>query len=123
MAPVRRTRVLIVDDSAIVRTMLSNILKSEPDMDVVGLAADPFAAQELIRLHKPDVLTLDIEMPRMDGLTFLRQLMAERPLPVVIESSVTQAGSTASIEALSAGAIDVIAKPGGPFPWPIFPIN
>jgi two-component system chemotaxis response regulator CheB len=115
MAPVRRTRVLIVDDSPIVRTMLANILKSEPDMEVVGLAADPYAAFDLILQHKPDVLTLDIEMPRMDGLTFLRKLMAHRPLPVVIVSSVTQTGSAASIEALAAGAIDVIAKPGGPY--------
>jgi two-component system chemotaxis response regulator CheB len=115
VAPVRRTRVLIVDDSAIVRTMLANILKAEPDIEVVGLAADPFAAQDLIVQHKPDVLTLDIEMPRMDGLTFLRQLMRQRPLPVVIVSSITQTGSAASIEALAAGAIDVIAKPGGPY--------
>jgi two-component system chemotaxis response regulator CheB len=115
MAPVRRSRVLIVDDSAIVRTMLSNALKAEPDMDVVGLAADPFAARDLILSHKPDIITLDIEMPRMDGLTFLRQLMAQRPLPVVIVSSVTQTGSAASLDALAAGAIDVIAKPGGPY--------
>jgi two-component system chemotaxis response regulator CheB len=115
MAPVRRTRVLIVDDSAIVRTMLSNVLKSEPDIEVVGLAADPYAAFDLIVEHKPDVLTLDIEMPRMDGLTFLRRLMKQRPLPVVIVSSVTQTGSAASIDALAAGAIDVIAKPGGPY--------
>jgi two-component system chemotaxis response regulator CheB len=115
MAPVRRSRVLIVDDSAIVRTMLSNALKGEPDMEVVGLAADPFAARDLILTARPDVITLDIEMPRMDGLTFLRQLMAQRPLPVVIVSSVTQTGSAASIDALAAGAIDVIAKPGGPY--------
>lgn len=115
MAPVRRSRVLIVDDSAIVRTMLSNALKGEPDMEVVGLAADPFAARDLILSHRPDIITLDIEMPRMDGLTFLRQLMAQRPLPVVIVSSVTQTGSAASIDALAAGAIDVIAKPGGPY--------
>ena len=115
MAPVRRSRVLIVDDSAIVRTMLANALKAEPDMEVVGLAADPFAARDLILTQKPDIITLDIEMPRMDGLTFLRQLMAQRPLPVVIVSSVTQTGSAASIDALAAGAIDVIAKPGGPY--------
>jgi two-component system chemotaxis response regulator CheB len=115
MAPVRRSRVLIVDDSAIVRTMLSNALKGEPDMEVVGLAADPFAARDLILTARPDIITLDIEMPRMDGLTFLRQLMAQRPLPVVIVSSVTQTGSAASIDALAAGAIDVIAKPGGPY--------
>ena len=113
--PAQKTRVLIVDDSAIVRRMLANALQSEPDMEVVGLASDPFAARDLIVQHKPDVLTLDIEMPRMDGLTFLRKLMAHHPLPVIIVSSVTQTGSAASIEALAAGAIDVIAKPGGPY--------
>jgi two-component system, chemotaxis family, protein-glutamate methylesterase/glutaminase len=112
---VRPSRVLIVDDSAIVRTMLSNILKAEPDIEVVGLAADPFAARDLIESARPDVLTLDIEMPKMDGLTFLRQLMAQRPLPVIIVSALTQTGSAASLEALAAGAIDVIAKPGGPY--------
>ncbi len=110
-----KTRVLIVDDSAIVRRMLANALGSEPDMEVVGLASDPFAARDLIAQHAPDVLTLDIEMPRMDGLTFLRRLMAHHPLPVIIVSSVTQTGSAAAIEALAAGAIDVIAKPGGPY--------
>lgn len=114
MKAVRPSRVLIVDDSAIVRTMLSNVLKAEPDIEVVGLAADPFAARDQIEAAKPDVITLDIEMPKMDGLTFLRQLMAQHPLPVIIVSSVTQTGSAASIEALGAGAIDVIAKPGGP---------
>jgi len=111
----RKTRVLIIDDSAIVRRMLSNALQHEPDIEVVGLATDPFVARDLILQHKPDVLTLDIEMPRMDGLTFLRQLMVHRPLPVIIVSSVTQEGSAASFEALSAGAVDVIAKPGGPY--------
>src|SRR4051812_48589067 len=77
MAPVRRSRVLIVDDSAIVRTMLSNAIKAEPDMEVVGVAGDPIVARELIGLYKPDIITLDLEMPRMDGLTFLRQLMAQ----------------------------------------------
>jgi two-component system chemotaxis response regulator CheB len=115
MKAVRPSRVLIVDDSAIVRTMLTNVLQAEPDIEVVGVAGDPFAARDLIESTKPDVITLDIEMPRMDGLTFLRQLMAQRPLPVIIVSSVTQTGSAASIEALSAGAIDVIAKPGGPY--------
>ena len=115
MAAVRPSRVLIVDDSAIVRTILSNALKSEPDIKVVGLAADPYVARDLIETQKPDIITLDLEMPRMDGLTFLRQLMAQHPLPVVIVSSATQAGSAASIDALAAGAIDVIAKPGGPY--------
>ena len=115
-APPRRpTRVLIVDDSAIVRKMLADGLRSDPDIEVVGLASDPFVARDLILQHKPDVLTLDIEMPRMDGLTFLRKLMVHHPMPVIIVSSVTQSGSEASIEALAAGAIDVIAKPGGPY--------
>ncbi|HUQ88836.1 MAG TPA: chemotaxis response regulator protein-glutamate methylesterase [Vicinamibacterales bacterium] len=115
MAAVRRSRVLIVDDSAIVRTILSNALKSEPDIEVVGLAADPYVARDLIETQRPDIITLDLEMPRMDGLTFLRQLMAQHPLPVVIVSSATQTGSAATIDALAAGAIDVIAKPGGPY--------
>ena len=114
MSQARPTRVLIVDDSAIVRKMLSDALRDEPDMEVVGLASDPFVARDLILQHKPDVVTLDIEMPRMDGLTFLRKMMEHHPLPVIIVSSVTQSGSAASIEALAAGAIDVIAKPGGP---------
>ena len=112
--PRRPIRVLIVDDSAIVRKMLAEGLRSDPDIEVVGLASDPFIARDLILQHKPDVLTLDIEMPRMDGLTFLRKLMVHHPMPVIIVSSVTQSGSEASIEALAAGAIDVIAKPGGP---------
>jgi two-component system chemotaxis response regulator CheB len=115
MASLRPSRVLIVDDSAIVRTILSNALKSEPDIEVVGLAADAFMARDLIAAQKPDMVTLDLEMPRMDGLTFLRQLMARQPLPVVIVSSATQTGSAASLDALAAGAIDVIAKPGGPY--------
>src|SRR5262245_53252761 len=114
-APVRKTRVLIVDDSAIVRRMLSNALQHEPDIEVVGLASDPFVARDLIVQHRPDVLTLDIEMPRMDGLTFLRRLMEHQPMPVIVVSSVAPSGSAASIEALAAGAIDVIAKPGGPY--------
>jgi two-component system chemotaxis response regulator CheB len=112
-APARPTRVLIVDDSAIVRKMLADALRPEPDIEVVGLASDPFVARDLILSHQPDVLTLDIEMPRMDGLTFLRKLMVHHPLPVIIVSSVTQASSKASIDALASGAIDVIAKPGG----------
>lgn len=115
MASVRPSRVVIVDDSAIVRSILSNALKSEPDIEVVGLAADALMARDLIASQKADVVTLDLEMPGMDGLTFLRELMARRPLPVIIVSSVTQTGSAASIEALAAGAIDVIAKPGGPY--------
>ncbi|MFI5178377.1 MAG: chemotaxis response regulator protein-glutamate methylesterase [Vicinamibacterales bacterium] len=114
-APPRKLRVLIVDDSAIVRKLLADALRSEPDIEVVGVAADPFVARELMLRHDPDIITLDIEMPRMDGLTFLHRLMEHHPLPVIIVSSVTQAGSKASVDALAAGAIDVIAKPGGPY--------
>ena len=110
----RKTRVLVVDDSAVVRKLLTDALKAEPDIEVVGGAADPFIARDLILRHEPDVVTLDIEMPRMDGLSFLRRIMEHRPMPVIIISSVTQAGSAATLEAMSLGAIDVIAKPGGP---------
>jgi len=111
---IARTRVLVVDDSAIVRKLIADALRKESDIEVVGGASDPFVARDMILRLSPDVLTLDIEMPRMDGLTFLRKLMEYRPLPVIIVSSVTQSGSAASIEALRSGAIDVIAKPGGP---------
>jgi two-component system chemotaxis response regulator CheB len=111
----RPTRVLIVDDSAVVRKLLGDALRTDPTIEVVGGAADPYIAREMIVQHKPDVVTLDIEMPRMDGLTFLKRLMEHYPLPVIIISSLTQAGSAASVEALSAGAIDVIPKPGGPY--------
>lgn len=114
MHPSQRTRVLIVDDSAIVRKLLGDALRKEPDIEVIGGASDPFVARDLILQHKPDLITLDIEMPRMDGLTFLRALMQHHPLPTIMVSSLTQEGSTASVEALRLGAIDVIAKPGGP---------
>ncbi len=109
-----RLRVVIVDDSSVVRKLLGDALAREPDIEVVGTAADPYAARELIFRHRPDVITLDIEMPRMDGLSFLAQLMAHQPMPVIVVSSITQHGSAASVEALRLGAIDVIAKPGGP---------
>ena len=111
----RPVRVLIVDDSAIVRKLLADALRADPDIEVVGMAPDPFIARDLILQHNPDVVTLDIEMPRMDGLTFLRKIMEHRPLPVIIVSSVTQTGSTASVDALASGAIDIIAKPSGPY--------
>jgi two-component system, chemotaxis family, protein-glutamate methylesterase/glutaminase len=112
MTPVK---VLIVDDSAIVRKLLADSLRGERDIEVVGTAADPFIARDMILRLEPDVLTLDIEMPRMDGISFLRRLMAHRPMPVIIISSLTQSGSAATIEALRAGAVDVIPKPGGPY--------
>src|SRR5947209_3247689 len=111
----RKIRVLIVDDSAIVRKKLSEIVNSHPDLEVVGTAPDPFIARDKILALNPDVLTLDIEMPRMDGLTFLKKLMRYHPLPVVVISSLGQASSRAAIEALQSGAVDVVAKPGGPY--------
>ena len=87
-----KKRVLIIDDSAVVRQLLSRIISKAPDLEVVGTAADPFIAREKIIKLNPDVLTLDVEMPRMDGLTFLSKLMAGRPMPVVMVSSLTQAG-------------------------------
>ena len=114
MTAADKIRVLVVDDSAVVRKLLSDALRREPDIEVVGAASDPFMARDLILTHEPDVLTLDIEMPRMDGLSFLARIMQHRPMPVIIVSSLTKLGSTSSVEALRLGAIDVIAKPGGP---------
>ena len=105
-------RVLIVDDSALVRKALTEALARDPDIEVVGSAMDPYVARDKILQLKPDVLTLDIEMPRMDGLTFLRLIMKHRPMPVIIMSSLTTAGSAVALEALQAGAVEVIAKPG-----------
>src|SRR5207245_4130143 len=108
----RPIRVLIVDDSAIVRKILSDALAAEPDLEVVGTAPDPYVAREKILALKPDVLTLDIEMPRMDGLTFLKKLMRFHPMPVVVISSLAQSSSRAALEALQCGAVEVMAKPG-----------
>lgn len=110
-----KTRVLIVDDSAIVRKMLAEALAAEPDLEVVGTAPDPFVARDKILSLRPDVLTLDIEMPRMDGLTFLKKLMRYHPLPVIVISSLAQGSSQTALEALQCGAVDVLAKPGGPY--------
>ena len=107
----RKTRVLIVDDSAAVRHTLSEIIAGEPDLEVMATASDPYVAAERIRREIPDVILLDIEMPRMDGLTFMRKIMAQRPIPVVICSSLTEAGSETTIKALEAGAVDVVSKP------------
>lgn len=111
----QRIRVLIIDDSAIVRKILTEALSTEPDLEVVGTAPDPFVARDKILSLKPDVLTLDIEMPRMDGLTFLRKLMHFHPLPVVVISSLAQPSCRAAIQALELGAMEVLAKPGGPY--------
>lgn len=104
-------RVLIVDDSALVRKLLSEMLAGINDIEVVGTAADPYIAREKIKQLKPDVLTLDIEMPRMDGLTFLKNLMRLRPMPVVMISTLTEKGADVTLQALEMGAIDFIAKP------------
>lgn len=113
MSPARPIRVLVIDDSALVREAISQALARDPGLEVVGTACDPLVAEEKIPRLDPDVLTLDLEMPRMDGLTYLRQLMKQRPLPVVVVSSLAQAGSRAAVEAMEAGAVDVLAKPDG----------
>ena len=109
----RKVRVLVVDDSALVRKALTDSLSLDPDIEVVGSAVDPYVAREKIMRLDPDVITLDLEMPRMDGLTFLRILMEHHPMPVVVVSSLTQAGSQAALDAMEAGAVDVLAKPNG----------
>lgn len=106
-----RIRVLVVDDSASVRQALVEILSSDPQIEVIGTAADPYAAAERLRREVPDVITLDVEMPRMDGLSFLEKLMRQHPIPVVICSSLTEAGSQTALAALDKGAVEVIAKP------------
>jgi two-component system chemotaxis response regulator CheB len=111
----RKIRVLVVDDSALVRSLIPKALAHEPDIEVVGTAVDPYVARDRIIELEPDILTLDIEMPRMDGLTFLKILMEKHPLPVIILSSLTQPGSHKVMEALECGAVDVLAKPEGSF--------
>jgi two-component system chemotaxis response regulator CheB len=104
-------RVLVIDDSASVRQALSRILGEDPDIEVMAAASDPFAAARAIQAEVPDVITLDVEMPRMDGVTFLRKLMSQKPIPVVMCSSLTEEGSETLMQALEAGAVDVILKP------------
>jgi len=111
----QKIKTLIVDDSAVVRKILSEELSRFPDIEVVGTAPDPFVARDKILKLQPHVITLDIEMPRMDGLTFLRKLMKYFPLPVIIVSSLTPKGSKMALEAMEIGAIDVIGKPGGSY--------
>ena len=106
-----KIRVLVVDDSAVVRRMISDALGADPEIEVVGTACDPYVARDKILELNPHVLTLDIEMPRMDGLTFLRILQQHRPMPVVVISSLTSAGSKAALDAMEFGAVDVLAKP------------
>lgn len=108
-------RVLVVDDSAIVRKILTQELSKHPGIEIVGTAPDPYIARDKIVALDPDVLTLDVEMPRMDGITFLRKLMKHRPMPVIVLSSLTPQGGKTALEALEAGAVEVMCKPGGSF--------
>ena len=107
----KNIRVLIVDDSALIRSMLTEILQADAEIEVVGAARDPYDAREKIKQLNPDVLTLDVEMPKMDGVTFLRNLMRLRPMPVVMISSLTDKGADVTLQALEAGAIDFVSKP------------
>ena len=106
-----KTRVVVVDDSALVRSLLSEIINRQPDMECVGAASDPYVAREMIRNLDPDVITLDVEMPRMDGIDFLSKLMRLRPMPVVMVSTLTERGAEVTLRALELGAIDFVAKP------------
>ena len=106
-----KIKVLIVDDSALIRSVMKEIIGSQPDMEVVGVAPDPIVARDLIKQTNPDVLTLDVEMPRMDGLDFLEKLMRLRPMPVVMVSSLTERGSEITMRALELGAVDFVTKP------------
>jgi len=106
-----KIKVLIVDDSALIRGVMKEIINSQPDMEVVGVAPDPIIARDLIKQTNPDVLTLDVEMPRMDGLDFLEKLMRLRPMPVVMVSSLTERGSEITLRALELGAVDFVTKP------------
>jgi two-component system chemotaxis response regulator CheB len=106
-----KTRVVVVDDSALVRSLLTEIINRQSDMECIGSAADPFVAREMIRNLNPDVITLDVEMPRMDGIDFLSKLMRLRPMPVVMVSTLTERGAEVTLKALELGAIDFVAKP------------
>ena len=108
-----KIKVLIVDDSAVIRKLVTDILQSDSEIEVVGVAADAYIAREKIKALNPDVITLDVEMPKMDGVTFLKNLMRLRPMPVVMLSTLTQKGADVTLEALSVGALDFVAKPTG----------
>jgi two-component system, chemotaxis family, protein-glutamate methylesterase/glutaminase len=110
-----RIRILVVDDSALVRKAITECLAGDPDIEVVGTAIDPYVARHKIAALDPDVLTLDLEMPRMDGLTFLKLIMTHRPMPVIVISSLSTTASNKALEALQAGAVDVLAKPRSAF--------
>ena len=108
-----KIKVMIVDDSAVVRQVNRETLEREPDIEVIGTAIDPIYAMEKMKLQWPDVLVIDIEMPRMDGLTFLKKIMAEHPTPTIVCSSLAEKGASATMDALAAGALAIITKPKG----------
>ncbi|MCP3673941.1 MAG: response regulator, partial [Gammaproteobacteria bacterium] len=107
----QKIKVLIVDDSALIRMILTKALSESDEIEVVGAAEDPFVARDMIKKYHPDVITLDIEMPKMDGLTFLKNLMRLRPMPVIMISTLTKKGAAVTLKALEYGAIDFVAKP------------
>lgn len=113
MISMKKIKVLVIDDSAVMRNLLTTILHEDPDIRVVGVAANPLIAREMIKTLKPDVLTLDVEMPGMDGITFLEKLMRLYPLPVVMVSSHTEKGAVSTLRALDLGAVDFVTKPQG----------
>src|SRR5689334_21315616 len=106
----QRIKVLIVDDSAVIRQRLAQVLSSDPGIEIMGTAADPYIAATKIGSEVPDVITLDVEMPRMDGITFLRKVMSQHPIPVVIISSLTEHGTETALKALEYGAVDILSK-------------
>jgi len=107
----KKIRVLIVDDSALVRKTLSDLLTSDPDIEIMGTASDPFVAAKKMKIEVPDVITLDVEMPRMDGITFLKKIMSQHPIPVIICSTLTDKGTETAFKALEYGAVEIITKP------------
>ena len=109
----RNIRVVVVDDSALMRKMLTSVLESDSEIEVVGAAPDALSARQMIKDRNPDLITLDVEMPGMDGLTFLEKIMTLRPMPVIMVSSLTQKGAKTTIRALECGAVDFVAKPTG----------
>lgn len=111
MGKTNKIKVVIVDDSALVRALLTEVLNSDPRLEVVGVAVDPYAAREIVKKENPDVMTLDVEMPRMNGIAFLKNIMRLRPMPVVMVSTLTQEGAPTTLEALEIGAIDYLPKP------------
>ena len=106
-----KIRILIVDDSALVRQTLTSIYASDPEIEVIGAAGDPFAAAEIMREQAPDVLSLDVEMPRMDGITFLKKIMTQHPIPTIICSTLTEKNAETTMKALEYGAVSIIQKP------------